>query len=147
MKVLLIALSCLWFSFTPVWETDIVKAKQEAVNKHRLILLNFSGSDWCGPCIRLKQEIFESSAFQNFADQELILLNADFPRSKKHQLSKEQQKLNDSLADKYNPEGHFPYTLLLDENGKVIKTWEGFPNISAEGFIDQLKSSSHAARE
>lgn len=144
MKVLLLALSCLWTFASPVWETDFDKARQQAVDTHHLILLNFSGSDWCGPCIRLKKEIFDHTAFLTFADQELILLNADFPRSKKNQLSKEQQKRNDALADKYNPEGHFPFTLLLDENGKVLKTWDGFPNTSPEGFVDQLKTSCHA---
>ncbi|OMP75580.1 MULTISPECIES: thioredoxin family protein [unclassified Chitinophaga] len=144
MKVLLIALSCLWTFTTPVWETDFEKARQTAVNNHHLILLNFSGSDWCGPCIRLKNEFFNNTAFLTFADQQLVLLNADFPRSKKNQLSKEQQKRNDSLADKYNPEGHFPYTLLLDENGKVLKTWEGIPNTTPEGFVDQLKNTFHA---
>jgi len=44
------------------------------------------------------------------------------------------------LADKYNPDGKFPYTLLLDENGKVLDTWDGYPNISAEEFTDQVKS-------
>jgi thioredoxin-related protein len=145
MKVLLLALSCLWTFASPIWETDFEKARKEAVEKHHMILLNFSGSDWCGPCIRLKNEIFENNAFLTFADQQLVLLNADFPRSRKNQLSKEQQKMNDALADKYNPEGHFPYTLLLDENGKVIKTWEGFPNTSPAGFVDQLKTSCNGA--
>lgn len=145
MKVLLLALSCLWTFNTPVWETNFDKAIQTAVSNHHLILLNFSGSDWCGPCIRLKSEIFNSTAFLTFADQQLVLLNADFPRSRKNQLSKEQQKSNDVLADKYNPEGHFPYTLLLDENGKVLKAWEGFPNTTPEAFVEQLKNTIHAA--
>jgi len=145
MKVLLLALSCLWTFASPAWETDFEKARRLAADKHHLILLNFSGSDWCGPCIRLKTDIFDNSTFLAFADQELVLLNADFPRSRKNQLSKEQQKRNDLLADKYNPEGHFPYTLLLDENGKVLKTWEGYPNTTPEGFIEQVKNSAHGA--
>jgi thioredoxin-related protein len=121
------------------WETDVDQAKQKAQQEHKYILLNFSGSDWCGPCIRLHNEIFGSSAFKNFADSNLVLLNADFPRLKKNQLSKDQQKKNDKLADKYNPQGSFPYTVLLNAEGKVIKAWDGFPNKTAEQFTGQIK--------
>ncbi len=143
MKVLLLTLSFLGMFSTPLWQTDFEKAKQEAIEKHHMILLNFSGSDWCGPCIRLRHEIFDDQLFLNYADEDLVLLNADFPRSKKNQLSKQQQQMNNALADKYNPEGHFPFTLLLDENGKIIRTWDGFPNTTPEGFIAQLKNSIH----
>jgi thioredoxin-related protein len=129
------------------WETDFENAKKEAITEHKLILLNFSGSDWCGPCIRLHDEIFESSSFKNFADSSLVLVNADFPRLKKNQLSKDQQKKNDKLADKYNPEGSFPYTVLLTAEGKVIKTWDGFPNETPEQFTGQLKGLFNAARK
>jgi thioredoxin-related protein len=121
-------------------------AQQKARQEHKLVLLNFSGSDWCGPCIRLHQEIFESAVFKNFADSNLILINADFPRKKKNQLSDEQQKKNNSLADKYNAQGSFPYTVLLDEDGKIIKTWDGFPNETAEKFTAQLKDYSNARK-
>jgi thioredoxin-related protein len=121
------------------WETDFENAKKKAVTEHKLILLNFSGSDWCGPCIRLHQEIFESPSFKNFADNNLVLINADFPRLKKNQLSKDQQQKNDKLADKYNPEGIFPYTVLLNADGKIMKSWEGFPNTTAEQFTGLVK--------
>ncbi len=121
------------------WETDFESAKKKAEKEHKFILLNFSGSDWCIPCIRLQDEIFENTSFKNFADSNLVLVNADFPRLKKNQLSKEQQKKNDKLADKYNPMGSFPFTLLLNEEGKVIKTWDGFPEKTAKQFADQIK--------
>jgi thiol-disulfide isomerase/thioredoxin len=129
------------------WETDFENAKKKAVTEHKLILLNFSGSDWCGPCIRLHDEIFESVSFKNFADSSLVLVNADFPRLKKNQLSKDQQKKNDKLADKYNPWGSFPFTVLLTAEGKVIKTWDGFPTETAEQFTGQLKGFMNAARK
>ena len=69
----------------------------------------------------------------------MVLVKADFPRLKKNQLSKEQQKLNDQLAEKYNQEGIFPLTLLLSPDGKVLKKWEGFPRISPEAFTDEIK--------
>lgn len=138
-------ISALWVSVFLIttsagWETDIEKAKEKAGQEHKLILLNFSGSDWCGPCIRLHNEIFEKEAFERFADNNLVLVNADFPRLKKNQLSKEQQKKNDLLADKYNANGSFPYTVLLDAEGKVIKTWDGFPLSNSEQFVNQIKS-------
>jgi len=124
---------------TPVvWLGNFNEAKTEAAKSHKLILVNFSGSDWCGPCIRERKEILESAAFENFASEHLVLVRADFPRQKKNQLSKEQVKLNEALADKYNAEGKFPYTLLMDENGKVLKVWDGFPGVSPDVFVAQI---------
>lgn len=121
------------------WENDFDSARQKASREHKLILLNFSGSDWCIPCIRLHKNIFESESFTRYADENLVLINADFPRLKKNQLSRDQQHKNDELASKYNEKGIFPYTLLLDANGKVLHTWEGLPNQSAEEFTTALK--------
>jgi len=59
------------------WLTDINQAKTTAQQEHKLILLNFSGSDWCAPCIKMKKEVFESAAFLAKADQRLVLLRAD----------------------------------------------------------------------
>lgn len=126
------------------WENDFDTARQKAKEQHRLILLEFSGSDWCGPCIRFRKEIVESAEFMTFAEQHLVLLNADFPRLKKNQLSREQQKKNDKLADRYNPEGLFPMTVLLDEEGRKLKTWEGYPDLTVTAFIQQIKTVGDA---
>lgn len=128
------------------WETDFSTARQKAKQENKLILLNFSGSDWCGPCIRMHKEIFESTAFTSYADNSLVLVNADFPRLKKNQLSKEQQKKNDKLADKYNAKGIFPITVLLDTEGKVLMSWDGFPNLTAEQFTGQVKAAADARK-
>jgi thioredoxin-related protein len=131
---------------SPVWFTDFNKAKTEAVTENKYILVNFSGSDWCGPCIRLHKEIFESEAFTNFAQNNLVLVNADFPRLKKNQLSKEQQKLNEALADQYDPQGHFPYTVLIDAQGKVVKSWDGYPNETPDKFLSDINAVKGASR-
>ena len=73
--------------FSTGWETDFNKAKQSAQSEHKLILLNFSGSDWCGPCIRMHKEIFDNNSFTQYADEHLVLVNADFPRLKKTRAS------------------------------------------------------------
>jgi thioredoxin-related protein len=124
----------------PKWHLNFKEAKETAQKEHRHILLNFSGSDWCGPCILLRKEILDDPAFAAFADTTLVLVNADFPRMKKNQLSKEQQQQNDQLADKYNSQGKFPLTLLLDADGKVIKQWEGNPSVKAVEFSTQVKA-------
>jgi len=137
MKLLAICLLCM-LSLGVTWLGNFDEAKTDAAKDHKLILINFSGSDWCGPCIRERKEILETGAFENYASEHLVLVRADFPRQKKNQLSKEQQKLNDDLADKYNADGKFPYTLLVDEKGKVLKVWDGFPNESPAAFISQI---------
>ena len=134
------------FLFSHGWENDLETAKHKAKQEHRLILLEFSGSDWCGPCIRLQKEVFETAEFKKYSDSSLVLLKADFPRLKKNKLSIEQQKKNDNLADEYNPDGIFPRTLLLAADGKVIKTWDGYPDMTADQFINQLKAPPDAPR-
>jgi thioredoxin-related protein len=131
------------FTTSSSWLNNLDDAKKTALEKHELIILNFSGSDWCGPCIRLRKEIFESAAFKNYADENLVLVNADFPRLKKNQPSKAQVKINEALADQYNPKGKFPFTLLLSADGKVLKTWDGFPGVSSEEFTSDIKSISN----
>jgi len=139
----LLLLTIMLSSFTE-WGNDFDKAKEQAKKEHKLILLNFSGSDWCGPCIRMKKEIFSLEQFQAFADQKLVLVNADFPRSKKNQLPKASQENNDHLAELYNSKGSFPFTVLLNAEGKVLKSWEGYPDKGPDNFIDQLKTLSEA---
>lgn len=128
------------------WLGDFNEATSEAAKTHKLILINFSGSDWCGPCIRERKEILENSAFTDYADGHLVLVRADFPRQKKNQLSKEQTQRNEALADKYNPDGKFPYTLLVDEHGKVLKDWDGFPNVPAAQFVAEINNVANASR-
>lgn len=147
MKYLLLLLTAgLGLSFAP-WQPDFGSAQQLAAEKNKYILVNFSGSDWCGPCIRLHKEVFESNAFKELADQSLVLYKADFPRNKKNQLSKEVQQSNEALADKYNPLGKFPYTVILSADGKLIKAWDGYTGNNSTQFIEQLKSVCDANRK
>ena len=136
-------LICLFFLLTilPVqWEPDFNNAKKIAKEKNQLILLNFSGSDWCGPCIMLRKDYLESETFQTMANDNLVLVNADFPRKKKNIGTPQQVKRNEELAEIYNKEGNFPLTLLLDANGKVLKKWLGKPEISPEQWTAEIKA-------
>ena len=146
MKTILLIATFLFGLLPTKWEPDFANAKKVAKEKNQLILLNFSGSDWCGPCIRMHKEIFDDAGFTKMAEQHLVMVNADFPRSKKNQLSAELKKKNEALADLYNPNGRFPYTLLLNAEGKVIKTWEGLPEQSPEQFTAVVKQICDANR-
>ncbi len=142
-KIVLIALGVAMMSMMPGWQTNFVKAKEEANKEHKYLLLSFSGSDWCLPCIRTRKEIFDNKSFEAFANTDLVLVNADFPRLKKNKLSKEQSKENDELADKYDKKGVFPLTILFDAEGKIVKEWTGFPGEDVNKFIEQIKSLEH----
>jgi thioredoxin-related protein len=144
MKFLTVLCLALFTTTGSGWQNDLDLALEQAHQDHKYVLLNFSGSDWCIPCIKMHKEIFESNAFTSYAENELVLVNADFPRLNKNQLSKEQQKKNDRLAETYDPKGHFPYTLLLDEEGKVVRSWEGLPKVTPEEFTTQLKTAMNA---
>src|ERR1700733_8286223 len=112
------------------WKTNFSEAKIEAAKNNKLILVNFSGSDWCLPCIQLRKNIFDRESFTAYASENLILVNADFPRKNKHKLSAAQKEMNEDLAEKFNPEGKFPYTILLTADEKILKQWDGLPDVS-----------------
>lgn len=145
-KLLLLLPALLMFTSLE-WYNNLGEAEKIAQKEHKCILLNFSGSDWCGPCIRMRKEFFESQVFKQLADTELILVNADFPRNKKNQPSPAQQKINDEMADKYNAQGKFPFTLLLDSSGKVLQTWEGLPEETAESFTIEVRNGMYTVRQ
>lgn len=120
---------------TKTLQSSINQAKQE----HKKVLFFFSGSDWCSPCVKFKKTFIENEDFKAFAQNNLIVFNADFPRQKKNALSKEQTEENEKLAEKYNQNGLFPLIILLDENGKIIKQWEKLPTETVPEFIEKLK--------
>lgn len=119
--------------------TTLKNALASANQEHKNILLYFSGSDWCSPCVKFKKTFINDDIFKTYSEQNLIVLNADFPRQKKNALSKEQVTENELLAEKYNPNGYFPLIILFDENGKEINKWEKLPSESVSEFIAKLK--------
>ena len=135
--LMLVAVSLLLMSFN--WRTDFDKAKADAKAEHKLILLTFSGSDWCLPCIRMEKNVFSKDIFAHFAADKLEMVNADFPRLSKHKLEKSLVKQNETLAQQYNKEGSFPLTLLLDADGKVLKIWEGYTGDEPENLIREIE--------
>lgn len=134
-------LTLLFILMLPIqWEPSFENAKKTAKEKHELILLNFSGSDWCGPCILMRKEYLESETFTAMANDNLVLVNADFPRKKKNIGNADVVKRNEALAEQYNKEGAFPLTLLLDADGKVLKFWRGKPETGVAEWTAEIKS-------
>lgn len=121
------------------WKTSLEDAKTEAAKDAKNIILVFSGSDWCAPCIKLDRSIWQSDAFKKASSENWILLKADFPKKKANALSEEQTKINQELAEKYNPEGSFPKVVILNNEGKVLGIM-GYEKITAEEYIVKLKS-------
>lgn len=134
--ILLLFTSTIFAQQTETFAQKLEKAKSE----HKKVMLYFSGSDWCAPCVKFKKLIINTPEFQAFSNENLIIYNADFPRLSKNKLAKEVEKENDALAEKYNNKGQFPLILLLDENGNVTKKWEEYPKETIPEFIEKLKS-------
>ena len=145
MRHIALAFTALFLFLLPEWSTDFSSAQKKAREENKYILLNFSGSDWCIPCIRMHKEVFDSKEFEDLAKDRLVLVKADFPRLKKNKLSKEQTKQNKELADRYNKEGSFPLTLLLDKDGKIVRRWDGYPDMKPAQFVEAIKSSMNAS--
>ncbi len=141
MKSVLVFILILLFS-SPInyeWETDFEVAKSKALELDRKIVLVFQGSDWCGPCIKLSREIWDTEEFGKYASANYVMLQADFPKRKKNALSDEQQEMNNKLAEKYNPNGYFPFVVVLDKNGKVLGE-TGYQKKTPSEFIAILES-------
>jgi len=117
------------------WLTDFTKAKQEAAEKKLPILADFSGSDWCGWCIKLDKEVFSQKEFKAYAKDNVVLFLADFPRLKEQPA--ELKKQNEQLSKEYAVSG-FPTVLLLDAAGKVIAR-TGYRKGGAGAYVEHLK--------
>jgi thioredoxin-related protein len=126
------------FSNAQNWKTNFEAAKTEAKVQNKRILLVFSGSDWCGPCIKLDKNVWQSDEFKSFSDKNYVLYRADFPKKKANQLSDEIRQQNLVLAEKYNQDGNYPFVLLLNSDGKVLGVL-GYLNLEASEYIDRLK--------
>ncbi len=126
-------------AFSQNWKNNIEEAKIEAKASNKNILLVFSGSDWCAPCIKLDRTIFQTDVFKAEAQQKWILVKADFPKKKGNLLSPELTESNKKLAEKYNKEGYFPLVVLLDPTGKTIGML-GFKNVTAEAYVQLINN-------
>ena len=97
------------------WLTDYELAKKQATEENKTILMDFTGSDWCGWCIRLHEEVFSLPEFKDYAKENLVLLELDFPRGKR--LSPDLVAQNEKLQEEFKVQG-FPTIVLLDGEGR-----------------------------
>lgn len=125
--------------FSQNWKSNFEEAKTEAVKQEKNILLVFSGSDWCAPCIKLDKNIWQSEEFKKYSDQNYVLYKADFPKKKANQLSDTLKNQNNELAEKYNQNGNYPLVVLLDNKGKVLGM-TGYKNVSPYDYLEILKN-------
>lgn len=116
------------------WETDFGKAQKLAADSGKALLLDFTGSDWCGWCIRLKEEVFSKKSFQAYAKDKLVLVEVDFPRKKAQ--SKKIKEQNRALAAKYGIRG-YPTIVLLSPSGDFIQQ-TGYQAGGAEAYVAHI---------
>ncbi|MBC8289358.1 MAG: thioredoxin fold domain-containing protein [Planctomycetes bacterium] len=116
------------------WLKDFEQAKKQAAEENKTILLDFTGSDWCPPCIALHDEVFKFKEFEEYAQEHFVLVMLDFPR--RSQLPPEQQEHNDALAEEYNVV-QFPTIILADAEGKPFAT-SGYQPGGVEPYSELL---------
>jgi thioredoxin-related protein len=121
------------------WVTHLDEAQQIASKNNQTIILVFQGSDWCAPCIKLDREVWSTDLFKDYAKDHYVMLQADFPRKKKNRLPESQATANATLAEKYNPNGIFPFVVVLDKDGNALgKT--SYKKMKASEYIEHLNS-------
>ena len=117
------------------WETDWEVAKKRAKDENKQILVDFTGSDWCGWCIKLKKEVFDKPEFQEYAKKNLVMLELDFPHKK--QLPAKEKEQNEKLSQEFNVEG-FPTILLTNARGKEVGR-TGYQEGGPAAYVEHLK--------
>jgi protein disulfide-isomerase len=121
-------------AFAADWQTDYAKALALAKSQNKRVLLDFTGSDWCGPCIELRKRVLSRPDFSAYADKNLVLVEIDYPQRKKQ--SDELKKQNEKLSKQYGiDEKGFPTIMLLDPSGKVLREFTGYDGDTTAGFI------------
>ncbi|MDD2676067.1 MAG: thioredoxin family protein [Methylacidiphilaceae bacterium] len=127
--------SAVAFAGSANWITDYPKALKEAKAQKKLVLANFTGSDWCPWCQKLQREVFSTPEFQQYAKEHLVLLELDFPQRKPQTEALKQQ--NKELADRYHVDA-FPTILLLDPEGQEVASMGYLPG-GAKPFLDKVE--------
>ena len=120
--------------WTSTWEQTLQKANVE----EKKIVLVFSGSDWCIPCIKLEKEVWMNEAFIAYAEENLILYRADFPKRKKNKLAPLLKEQNEGLAEVYNPKGYFPWVVVLSPSQKKIGSFV-YERLPVSAYIEKIK--------
>jgi protein disulfide-isomerase len=141
MKQVMLAVAVLMAVFTSAtraevaWSEDFADASSTAAEQGKYMLLNFTGSDWCGWCIKLDKEVFSQEAYEQFASENLVSVKLDFPRRK--QLSPGVVAQNDQLQQKYGIRG-FPTIIILSPEGDLVQQ-TGYRPGGPDAYIEYLQ--------
>ena len=117
------------------WLDNLEKAQEISKEKEIPIFVDFTGSDWCGWCIKLTEEVFSKEEFIQYSAENLVLVKLDFPRAIPQ--TAETKAYNENLARKYGIRG-FPTILLLDSEGQVIAQ-TGYQYGGAVKYVEHLQ--------
>jgi protein disulfide-isomerase len=128
-------------AFAADWQTDYAKALEMAKSENKRVLLDFTGSDWCGPCIELKKQVFSRPDFRAYADKNLVLVEIDYPQRKKQ--SPELKQQNEKLSHQYGiDEKGFPTVILLGPEGKKVREFSGYDGDNTAGMIAWIEGKT-----
>ncbi len=131
-----VALSASAFATTPKgWSTDLDKAIEQAKIQKKSVLVEFTGSDWCPPCIVMRKNVFSKKEFIDAASKKFILVELDFPKGDEELSAK-----NKPLAEKFQIEG-FPTVVLLDSEGKEFTRFVASQFPKVEDFLKHLEEA------
>ena len=119
------------------WSTDLPAAQAQAKKDKKIVLMNFTGSDWCGWCKKLQAEVFTTKEFDAYAKDKLVLVEVDFPNQK--QQSAALKKANEALQEKYKASG-FPTIVALNGEGKEVWRQVGYMPGGPKAWIAKLDS-------
>ena len=119
------------------WTTDLPKALAKAKAEKKMVLLDFTGSDWCSWCIKFNKDVLSTAEFKQYAAKDLALVEVDFPNQKK--LPAELKKANAALKDKYKVDG-YPTFVVLNGDGKEVGRQVGYSEGGPKPFIAKLQS-------
>src|SRR5262249_51123525 len=117
-----------------VWLTDLAAAKAQAAKEGKTVLIDFTGSDWCPWCIKLKQEILSQTEFEDYASRNLVLVEIDFPRRKPQ--PEAVKKASSDLANRYRIQG-YPTLVFLNPQGNEVRR-SGYQPGGAHPFVQSL---------
>jgi thioredoxin-related protein len=139
-KILIAVLAAMVFwqvnAAESAWLTDLPKAQAQAKSESKIVLMDFTGSDWCGWCVKFKKEVLDTAEFQAYATKNVMLVELDYPHKKSQ--SSDLKKANAALKDQYKIDG-YPTLVVLDKDGKEIGRQVGYAKGGPAAFIAKLE--------
>ena len=119
----------------PGWSTDAARSFAKARAEKKLVLMDFTGSDWCPWCVRMDKEVFSTPEFIRYAKDNLVLLELDYPHRKEQ--SPQLRSQNQALAQQYGVSA-FPTLVVLGANGRRLRTIDGYLPGGAKALLAEL---------